>query len=261
MSPYRHIHPPAPAHPPAPVRRPGWVRVVRSPFDLAARIHRPARPDRIVDEAIRRAQIARTAIGLLAGFWLVLAYPLREGAGGILEDKFAEVLISAGLLLVLGPLALAVFVLSARPPGPAFYRARLRGPATAVGALLATVLLMSLGMPVLTTAAYGLGSLVGLFLIPFALASAVLCVHHVFRTADVHEVLPPLLSPVLVWWLFLVQLFDDAPVSAPLGVRVLFLLGPPLSVTALSLWELHRLQVRYGITIRRALGRERTGRA
>ncbi|WCD89157.1 hypothetical protein KPP03845_105576 [Streptomyces xanthophaeus] len=79
------------------------MRVVRSPFELAARIHRPARPDRIVDEAIRRAQIARTCIGLLAGFWLVLAYPLREGAGGILEDKFAEVLISAGLLLVLGP--------------------------------------------------------------------------------------------------------------------------------------------------------------
>ncbi|MBT2541516.1 hypothetical protein J7E99_12550 [Streptomyces sp. ISL-44] len=246
-----------PAHPqgPAPVRRPGWVRVVRAPFDLASRVHRPARPDRIVDEGIRRAQIARTAIGLLAGFWLVLSYPLREGAGGIVEDKFAEVLISAGLLLVLGPLGLAAFVLSARPPGPAFYRARLRGPATAIGALLATVLGMSYGLPYAGTFAFGLGAIAGLFLIPFALASAVLCVHHAFRTADVHEVLPPLLSPVLVWSLFVVQLFDDAPVNAPLAVRVLFLLAPPLSVTALSLWELRRLRVRHGITVRLALGR------
>lgn len=229
--------------------------MVRAPFELAARVHQPARPDRIVDEAIRRAQIARTAIGLLAGSWLVLSYPLREGAGGVIEDKFAEVLISAGLLLVLGPLALAAFVLSARPPGPAFYRARLRGPATAIGALLATVLVMSYGLPHMSTFAYGLGAIAGLFFIPFALASAVLCVHHAFRTADVHEVLPPMLSPVLVWSLFVVQLFDDAPVDAPLPVRLLFLLAPPLSVTALSLWELRRLRVRYGITIRRALGR------
>ncbi|MFC9293598.1 hypothetical protein ACFTWH_21495 [Streptomyces sp. NPDC057011] len=250
-------HRPTPAHPPGPGadRRPGWVRVVRAPFDLAARIHRPGRPDRIIDEAIRRAQIARTAIGLLAGCWLVLSYPLREGAGAVVEDKFTEVLISAGLLLVIGPLALAAFVLSARPPGPAFYRARLRGPATAIGSLLGTIVLMSFGLPYVNS--FGpLGALAGLFVLPFALCSAVLCVHHAFRTADVHEVLPPLLSPVLVWSLLVVQLFDDAPVSAPLAVRVLFLLAPPLSVTALSVWELRRLHDRYGITLRRALGRE-----
>lgn len=85
MSSYRR--PPAPgaasgAASGAEERRPGWVRVVRAPFVLAARIHRPARPDRIVDDAIRLAQIARTAIGLLAGCWLVLAYPLREGPAG-----------------------------------------------------------------------------------------------------------------------------------------------------------------------------------
>ncbi|PWK64842.1 hypothetical protein BCL76_114164 [Streptomyces sp. CG 926] len=256
MSSYRR--PPAPVPGPASgteERRPGWVRVVRAPFVLAARIHRPTRPDRIVDDAIRLAQIARTAIGLLAGLWLVLAYPLREGAGGVVDDKFTEVLVSAGLLLVIGPLGLAAFVFSARPPGPVFYRGRLRGPATAIGSLFATVLVMSFGLPYASMIG-PLGALAGLFLFPFALASAVLCVHHAFRTADVHEVLPPLLSPVLVWCLFLVQLFDDAPVDAPLAVRVLFLVAPPLSVTALSVWELRRLRTSYGITLRRALGRD-----
>ncbi|MFD4914817.1 hypothetical protein ACFWNR_16515 [Streptomyces virginiae] len=258
MSSYRRPPAPGPASGAASgaeERRPGWVRVVRAPFVLAARIHRPARPDRIVDDAIRLAQIARTAIGLLAGCWLVLAYPLREGAGGVVDDKFTEVLVSAGLLLVIGPLGLAAFVFSARPPGPAFYRARLRGPAIAIGSLLATILVMSFGLPYASMLG-PLGAFAGLFVLPFALASAVLCVHHAFRAADVHEVLPPLLSPVLVWSLFVVQLFDDAPVDAPLAVRVLFLVAPPLSVTALSVWELRRLRMSYGITLRRALGRE-----
>lgn len=114
---------------------------------------------------------------------------------------------------------------------------------------------MSFGLPYASMLG-PLGSFAGLFVLPFALASAVLCVHHAFRAADVHEVLPPLLSPVLVWSLFVVQLFDDAPVDAPLAVRVLFLVAPPLSVTALSVWELRRLRMSYGITLRRALGRE-----
>ncbi|MFG2975620.1 hypothetical protein ACGFYY_21905 [Streptomyces sp. NPDC048331] len=69
----------------------------------------------------------------------------REGARGVVDDEFTEVLVSAGLLLVIGPLGLAAFVFAARPPGPAFYRARLRGPAIAIGSLLATVLVMSFG--------------------------------------------------------------------------------------------------------------------
>ncbi|MCX4528571.1 MULTISPECIES: hypothetical protein [unclassified Streptomyces] len=242
--------------------RNGCVSLLLLPFQLAARIHRPARPDRIVDGAIERAQIARTAVGVIATCWLVYAYPLRESAGAVLGDKLTEVLVSAGLLLVLGPLALVAFVCAARRPGPAFYRARLRGPLTALGSLFGTVFLMWLVPNGFGAVPGGLGSvlsLVGgigyLFLVPFALASAVFCVHFTFRTADVHEVLPPLVSPVLVWAMAFFQLFDTPPVAAPLGVRILFLVGPPLSVTALSAWELRRLRAYYGITLRGALGR------
>ncbi|UQX03365.1 hypothetical protein [Streptomyces sp. RerS4] len=225
------------------------------PFVLAARIHRPVRPDRLVDPAIEWARIARTAIGVLATLWLVFAYPLRESAGAVVEDKIVELVISAGMLLILGPVALAAFVAAARPPGPAFYRPRLRGPLTALGALFGTALLLWLNLRFGPTALGPLAGLTALVLLPFGLASAVLCVHHTFRAADVHEVLPPLISPVLVWSMCVVQLFDAPPVAAPAWVRLLFLAGPPLSVTALSAWELRRLRARYGITLRRALGR------
>ncbi|MEU8772327.1 hypothetical protein [Streptomyces sp. NPDC048606] len=225
------------------------------PFVLAARIHRPIRPDRLRDPAIESAQIARTAIGVLATLWLVFAYPLRESAGAVVEGKIVELVVSAGMLLVLGPIALTAFVMGARPPGPAFYRPRLSGPMTSLGALFATALLLWLNLMFGSVLLGPLAGLVVLVLLPFALASAVLCVHHTFRAADVHEVLPPLISPVLVWSMCVVQLFDAPPVAAPAWVRVLFLVGPPVSVTALSAWELRRLRVRHGITVRLALGR------
>ncbi|MET9696958.1 hypothetical protein ABZY31_08535 [Streptomyces sp. NPDC006529] len=248
-------------------RRRGCVGLLLLPVHLAGRVHRPTRPDRLVDPAIERAQIARSLIGLFATLWLLYSYPVKESAQGLMEDRLVELILSAGLLLVLAPLLIGAFVCAARPPGPAFYRRRLRGPLISLGALLATAALFWGGVlqQGLSTTLFGAGPLgmlltpvlgfLALFSIPFTLASAALCVHHAFRTADVHEVLPPLISPVLVWALAVVQVFDNAPVDAPLPVRILFLLGPPLSVTALSAWELRRLRVRYGITLRAALGR------
>ncbi|WP_330333106.1 hypothetical protein OHS33_27625 [Streptomyces sp. NBC_00536] len=241
------------------------------PVHLAGRVHRPTRADRLVDQAIERAQIARSLIGLGATFWLLYSYPVQESAKGLMEDRLVELIISAGLLLVLAPLMIGAFVFSARPPGPAFYRRRLRGPLLSLGVLLATAVAFWAGVlqQGYTNTLFGAGALgmlltpvlgfLALFSLPFTLASAALCVHHAFRTADVHEVLPPLISPVLVWALAIVQVFDKGPVDAPLPVRILFLLGPPLSVTALSGWELRRLRVRYGITLRAALGRPVSG--
>ncbi|MER5730188.1 hypothetical protein ABT084_17915 [Streptomyces sp. NPDC002138] len=252
-------------------RRRGCVGFLLLPVHLAGRLHRPTRPDRLVDHAIERAQIARSLIGLFATFWLLYSYPVRESAQGLLEDRLAELIVSAGLLLVLAPLMIGAFVYCARPPGPAFYRRRLRGPLISLGALLATAAVFwgAVLQQGLATTVFGAGAMgmlltpvigiLGLFSLPFTLASAALCVHHAFRTADVHEVLPPLISPVLVWALAAVQVFENAPVDAPLPVRILFLLGPPLSVTALSGWEVRRLRVRYGITLRGALGRAEPG--
>ncbi|WP_332756927.1 hypothetical protein [Streptomyces sp. MT206] len=246
--------------------RPGFFA---APFVLASRAFRPARPGRITDGAIEAAQIARTTVGIAATAWMIYAYPMQESASAIAKDKFAEILISAGVLVVAGPLILALFVLAARTPARAVYLRRLKGPLTGFGALFVSVLALFLLLQdsggARIAAQFGafqivfllLALLTVLFAVPFGLTAAVLCVHYVFRTADVHEVLPPLISPLLVWAMFGVQYFDSSPVAAPPSVRILFLIGPPLSVTALSVWELRRLRTHFGVTIRSALHRQR----
>ncbi|MFF8992553.1 hypothetical protein ACF09H_21960 [Streptomyces sp. NPDC014983] len=163
------------------------------------------------------------------------------------------------------PVALGVFVAAARPPVRFVYLRRLAGPAKGFLAIFASVLVLwgllqdsagarmaqQMGMWQILFLPLALGAV--LFAVPYGLTAVFLCVHYVFRTADVHEVLPALLSPVLVWSLFAFQVADPSPVDAPAAVRTLFLFGPPVSVTALSLWELHRLRRRFGITVRRAL--------
>ncbi|MGW1890593.1 hypothetical protein ACWCP6_10080 [Streptomyces sp. NPDC002004] len=246
-------------------RRPGCLAM---PFVLADRLFRPTRTDRATDGAIEAAQIARTVIGTAATLWLLYAYPLQESASDLAEDKLGELFISAGLMLVVGPLALVAFVVAARPPRRSVYRRRLAGPLTAFAAMFgcaawnwfvvlkgaALQLAQQSGMLELVLLPLLLPAV--LFGLPFTISAAFLCVHHVFRAADVHEILPPLISPVLVWALCAIQLFDDSPVAAPVWVRVLFIAGPPLSVTALSVWELRRLRSHFAMTVRRALGRE-----
>ncbi|MFF9786299.1 hypothetical protein [Streptomyces nigrescens] len=238
-----------------------------APFILAARVFRPSRPGRISDATIEAAQVARTATGVAATSWMIYAYPMQESLSTFAKDTFAETLIGAGVLVIAGPLVLVLFIAAARPPARAEYLRRLSGPMAGFGALFTSLLVLvvllqdSRGARLATQ--FGALQIVFLllaiaavlFAVPFGLTAAVFCVHYVFRTADVHEVLPPLMSSVLVWAMFGFQLFDSSPVAAPLAVRILFLVGPPLSVTALSLWELRRLHTHFGVTVRSALNR------
>ncbi|WP_371578463.1 hypothetical protein [Streptomyces sp. NBC_01314] len=80
-----------------------------------------------------------------------------------------------------------------------------------------------------------------------------------FRTADVHELLPVLLSPLLVWWPFALSFSDTPDMAAPPAVIYTFLLGGPLTVTALSLWEIRRLRVRHGRPCEQPWGAEPSG--
>ncbi|WP_431981430.1 hypothetical protein [Streptomyces qinglanensis] len=100
-----------------------------------------------------------------------------------------------------------------------------------------------------------LGALVAVVLVIVSslctIVAAYSCVSSCFRAADVHQMLPALLSPLLVWSLFVFQVFDGPDVAAPWEVLYAFLLGGPLTVTALSVWEVRRLRSRYGMTLRR----------
>ncbi|MFE3629427.1 hypothetical protein [Streptomyces goshikiensis] len=242
------------------------IRLLSLPLRAAQHLMRPHRRGRIHDRGISCAQAARTSIGLASTLWLFGSYPLQQSVSEVAQDKAVELVASAGTLVVIGPLMLAAFVLSARPGLRAVYGRRLVGPVTGLAALLgSTAALVFLLLGGVVRLAQGLGgmpllgvlvSVVGMFfLVPFGLAAIVLSVHHCARLSDVSEVLPPLLSPVLVWALLVLQVLDASPVVAPPAVRLLFLFGPPFSVTVLSAWELQRLRTRYALGIRQALGR------
>ncbi|MGW6401226.1 hypothetical protein [Streptomyces sp. NPDC055134] len=110
--------------------------------------------------------------------------------------------------------------------------------------------------PVMAVVTYTALFLTFVWVLPFVFWGIGLGLVYVFRTADIHETVPPLLAMTLVWEMTLVDVFAGAYEGVPGPLRVLLLLGAPVSVTAVGLWELHRLRVHYGIGVRDMLMRQ-----
>ncbi|MEU5684258.1 hypothetical protein [Streptomyces venezuelae] len=272
--PYNPTYPqPAPTPPPAR----GVRGAASQPLNLARRFGTPDRPGAVEDRTITALQSGRTLLGLGATVWLVFAYPLRQGREEFVMGKVEDLLVAAGFAVVAILVAATLFIGLADASLRGLYLRRAVQPlgtllALAVGAgvvwLCWYVLREGLGLTdnqgaflevlfyyVLSFAA-GLAALVGVLVgLLYTIALLVYAVNSCFRAGAIHELLPPVLSPVLLWGLAVLQYFDDAAVAAPPAVLHAFMLGAPLSVTALSVWELRRLRTRHGMTFRGALGR------
>jgi hypothetical protein len=226
----------------------------------------PSRPDRVHDPVVKRVQVLRTIVGLVAITWMLMSYGLASDADALVEDRFAQIRTTLITLAVTFPVAVAVFIAAAHPPNRGLFLRRVGKPAGALIALILTVtvprLLTGLGYVTEETnwtasagrvvLLFALGAFL-LWLGPFGLYGVVQSLVHVFRTADLHETVPPLLATLLVWEVALFELFRGTYDSVPFGVRVAFILGAPLSVTVVAMWELRRLRTRHGITLRGAL--------
>ncbi|MFI2078303.1 MULTISPECIES: hypothetical protein [Streptomyces] len=269
------------------------IRSVPSPIAVASALTDPARTDRIQDPVVTRLQSARTALGLMATVGLLMVYPLKKGREQFVFGKLEDLALGCAILLVAVAVGVTAFILTARPPLGRVYASRLGGPLRALGAIplgagVCWLMSAALSGDIISTADVGphdilfgfLGEMLGriitgllivlLFIaagiacaivlvlaVLFTLVAAIKALNSCFRTGDVHELLPALLSPLLVWSLFVLGLLDDPDVAAPPEVLYSFLLGGPLSVTAMSVWEIRRLRVRHGVTMRSALGRGR----
>ncbi|MFI1506689.1 hypothetical protein [Streptomyces sp. NPDC020597] len=259
------------------------VRSAPGPLAAAAALAAASRPDRVGDPVVQRLQSARTWAGVVASAGLLFAYPLAESGQDILLGKVTDVVVGCGIALVAGAIALSVFIGMARPSLRGVYVRRLTGPGTALGVialgvgvcgggvLLGVRLLHAEIIPWADIRAAGnlawlasflvfvIVMLIGAFVLAvvavFTLAAGVFALNSCFRVGDVHDLLPALISPFLVWALFALSYSDGPEVAAPPLVGLAFLLGGPLSVTALSAWEIRRLRRRYGVTMRSALGR------
>ena len=259
-----------PPVPPVPQRRPSWPsRVWRTinPIAVGRRVFTPSRPDRVQDPAVKKVQVLRTVVGFAAVVCIALAYRLVVDAEDLLDQRLKQVETSVNLMAITFPVCVAGFIAATRPPNRQLYLRRVLKPVGALCALFCSIAFFVLagngvfgdltsGNSTPSPGAYArLAFLLFmlLWLAPFTLYGIAMALIHVFRTADIHEALPPLLATLLVWELALADLFRGAYDAAPFGVRIALTLGAPLSITAVSLWELRRLRSRHGITVRQAM--------
>ncbi|MFJ5264920.1 hypothetical protein ACIQAC_31110 [Streptomyces sp. NPDC088387] len=250
---------------PEPTRRQRILRCVRNPFYASQQVFRPSRPDRLVDPRVGRLQLWRTLLGIAAWLWFTITYGLVSDAGdaeAAISDRFNQSWISVLVLMCTFPVVVGAFVVAARGPLKRLYLRRSLRSLGAIVALMASMAMFPLAVaqdPV----TQGFRDFIGipgkvvlgvlcLWSLGFALYGIGLSLVHVLRTADIHELVPPCLALVLSWEMALIDLITGAYPQVPLIARVVFIVGAPAVITAMSVWEIRRLHG-HGLTLREAL--------
>lgn len=264
-------HPYGPPYPPVPPpREPSRARKILrglyNPLYAAHRTFRPARPGIVGDRLVRRLQWWRTGLGLAAWVGLMVTYNAVTSAAdvhGVASERLDQSWTSVLTLVCTFPVVVGAFVAAARDGMRRVYLRRALRP---LGSVVAMMLSMGTAALAMAPELQGLRDFVGLpgkivmvvvclWAVCFALYGIGLSLVHVFRTADIHEVLPPFLAGILVWEMALLDVITGSYDQVPPGARAAFILGAPVTVTALSCWELYRLRRHHGLTLRTALRR------
>ncbi|WP_328498500.1 hypothetical protein OHS59_41555 [Streptomyces sp. NBC_00414] len=237
------------------------------PIAIGRKVFTPSRPDRVDDAVVARIQKIRTVVGLAAVLWVTFSYKIARSAGDVASDRLNQSWINVLVLSMTFPVVVGVLIAVARPPARRELLRRTAKPVGSVVAIIAGVavfpasvlsglvdgrLATNVPMTVVTVVAT---LLTLVWVLPFVIYGIGMSLVHVFRTADIHETVPPLLAMVLVWEMALVDLFTGAYETLPAITRIVVMLGAPLSVTTVALWEQRRLRVNYGLTLRGALMR------
>ncbi|MEU6659029.1 hypothetical protein [Streptomyces sp. NPDC046821] len=219
---------------------------------------------RINDPVVMRVQLFRSVLGLLATLALAFYYGKGTDAWhGAAGDGLGNLIITPVLLIVTGPLVVLGFVLYAPPHLRPSLRSRLKVPLKTVAwyvlavSIFAGVLVYAGTSDYLNTlpkwaAAVVACVVVALFVwgLPFLFFASLYSAKTSFNTAHVHPMLPAVLTAVLVWVVAVFNLILEGMPEGPMAAQLCSLLGGPLSVTAVSLWELRRMRTRHGVTVR-----------
>ncbi|MEU7021138.1 hypothetical protein ABZ990_10850 [Streptomyces sp. NPDC046203] len=227
------------------------VASLRNPKTVARAVFHPAWVPEGVDPTVESLKRARVIVGAITA---VGVYTFVQG-GFAFDEMLENVLTASLVLLVLTPLTVGVMLL--------VWRRR----AGAVGRHLRTplfnslkLLLLFIGSVVLmvTTWRMGLGNgllmtllcfLLGLWLTAFVAIGTVHVSGNFFGTAAVHRCLPPLLATVTTWLVAIPDLVGGDLHGLSLTMGIVFILGAPVTVTAISLLEMKRLRSRLGIRL------------
>ncbi|WP_234020977.1 hypothetical protein [Streptomyces sp. 142MFCol3.1] len=266
---------PQPPYPGPPGPPPGGpiTRLRRriGPIHTARRVFTPSRPGIVSDPEVARMRKIRTLVGVGAFLWTSYAYKLAPKLSDAADEQVDKSWTSALVLAATLPVVVGVLYGLA---APAARRDLLHRAGRCFGAIVAMMAAASV-FPIIVLSGFfegqeplveghftvtkGLILALTIFVLfwvtPFVVWGVGLAVQHVFRTADIHETVPPLLIMALAWEMALIDMFTGAHEGVPTVIRYVFILGAPLSVTAVGLWELHRLRVHYGLGMRGLLMR------
>ncbi|MFF4215978.1 MULTISPECIES: hypothetical protein [Streptomyces] len=223
-------------------------------------------------EGLRFLQGFRAFLGTVATFALIWTYGVDGGWSSVLEDGLTKLFLAPLVLIVAGPLVITGFILYAPKETRPWLRGQLKFPLMTVGVYLGIPLLILsvtagtwwLIYHYISEWEFGLivGPLLSLLLSFWLLAGLIwlalflffasgVVARTAFNTGIVHPMLPAVFTTLVVWTLNVVSLGDGLP-NGPLYVKIAAFLGGPLSVTALSAWELYVLRTRHGVRIRGA---------
>ncbi|MFI1417896.1 hypothetical protein ACH4VX_07865 [Streptomyces sp. NPDC020731] len=226
------------------------VRTFLKPHHVAAAVFHPAWIPRSLDPSIERLKRFRVIAGAVAS---VGVYTVLEGGFDVTE-LLENALTASAVLLLLTPLTVGVMLFVWRRTGtvrqlrvPLFNSLKLL--LLFIGCVVAVVLLVqttngSGNMLVIM----GVG-LTMMWMLVFVAYGALRVSGNFFGTAAVHRCLPALLATVTSWLMAVPDLVTGDLHGLSLTMGIVFILGAPVTVTAIALAETGRLKRHYGIRL------------
>ncbi|MEU8773574.1 hypothetical protein [Streptomyces sp. NPDC048606] len=237
--------------------------LVRSARNRAHRVFRLDH-DPVLDPPLSRVKKARAVLAVLASSVFLLAYGAQNDIEDAVAGSAVRMMIAPWLLALTAPLLVFLLMRWASVSEHARMRSTLRVPlitlAKYVGALTSVPLLALVTVPLPNTLGESspfIGFFVGVALlamlvwaVAFTLFSSTVVVRAGFGTGQIHKALPGLLTALLVWEFVPVGLLTAGLPPGPVPLALLFVFGGPLTVTAVTWWEVHRLTTRHGVVLR-----------
>jgi len=225
------------------------VASVLQPKQVAQALFHPAWIPASVDPSVDKLKKARIIAGAVAAFGVYTFVQRKFNFEEVLENM----LTASVVVLFITPLAVGVMLFVWRRTGtirqmrvPLFNSLKLL--LFFIGSVVGTVFLW-----------WGTMRLGGFWLVPLGFTAlwvsgmlvygAVQVSGNFFGTAAVHRSLPPLLATVTTWLMALPDLLTGDLHGLSLTLGIVFILGAPVTVTALALLEMGRLKRRYGIRL------------
>ncbi|OIK26703.1 hypothetical protein [Streptomyces malaysiense] len=216
----------------------------------ARAVFHPAWIPEPLDPGVEQLKRIRVAAGTVAA---VGVYTFVEG-GFAVTEMLENLLVACVVLLVVAPLTVGVMLWVWRRGGSL---RSLRPPLLrALGLLLTFVAAAALTLFLLQNSGrLGAGLLIlplgllTLWLVWFVGAGALRVTGNFFGTAAVHRGLPPLLAIVTTWLMALPDLFTGDLHGLGLTLGVVFILGAPVTVTGIAIYELAFLKRQFGIRL------------